>query len=105
MKTYNYLDIKEISCSGITFFDNHMVKFEDCKREWAAERMIALEQCVCVGERDISCIEPYFLFYTKERVKILFKFNGLFKRKKCESKFKELQLLLIKFGFTSYDLS
>lgn len=105
MKKYNYSDIVEIDRSGILFSDDGFVKFEECKCEWAKEKNINVADTVCVALRFSEGDDRHFIFYSKEKVKLYFRFKGILKKKKSRDKFSEMQVLLNRYGYTSYDMS
>jgi hypothetical protein len=105
MKEYNYSDIVKFDEKGILFSDSMYIEFEKCKYEWAKENNISVADTACVAQRfsegNIRC----FIFYSKEKIKLNFVFCGIFKHKKCRDKFCEMQILLNRYGYTSYDMS
>ncbi len=105
MREYHYKDIQEITEAGILFRDGFVLSFEECRNGWCVEHKMKREQSYCVAERD--CLEkiPYFLFYSPNRVKVLFDKKGMFHKKKNEKDFRHLQLRLNKFGYSVYDLT
>ncbi len=107
MKEYNYLDIVKFDKTGILFSDGRHIDFEECRKQWAKEHAISEDETVCVGFR-CSVVERdniYFMFYSEDKVKLYFNFKGIFKRKKKFDKFFELQILLNRYGYSSYDMS
>lgn len=105
MKEYSYKDIKEITEIGILFKDDFKLLFEECRNEWCIEHKIKKEDSHCVAERDCLAQIPYFLFYSKNRIKIIFDEKGIFYKKKNKDNFHDLQFILYKFGFSSYDMT
>lgn len=105
MKEYNYLDIIKIDETGILFSDNVFVSFEECRYGWAEENNISKADTVCVASRFLDDKDRYFIFYSEERVKLLFRIKGIFKSKKSLHRFQEVQILLNRFGYSSYDMS
>lgn len=105
MKEYFYKDIQEISKEGILFNDGYKLLFEECRNEWCKINNIELNQSSCVAKRNIAVLEPYFLFHSKEQVMVLFGKKILAKRRKIEKQFCNLQFILNKLGFSSYDMS
>ncbi len=107
MKEYNYSDIVQLDKIGISFSDGYKIVFEECKRQWAEEHEISQEETLCVASRFLATEqeETYFLFYTKEKLKLCFKFKGFFRNKKSFNKFIELQMLLNSYGYSSFDMS
>lgn len=103
MKEYNYSDIVKVDKMGILFSDAKFLKFEDCRHEWAKEKNISVEDTVCVALRFPEGDRRHFIFYTKERIKLNFRFNGIFKNKKSRDKFSEIQVSLNHYGYTFYD--
>ena len=45
------------------------------------------------------------MFYVKEKVKVLFDKKGILGRKRNEKDFLNLQMILNRIGFSSYDLT
>ena len=104
MKTYSYKNIKHITKSGIAFVDGFDIMFDECKKEWSKEKNNSIES-YCVAERDFLAKEPYFLFYSKERVKIIFNNKGIFSKKRNIHQFEKLQMILNEFGLRSFDMT
>lgn len=107
MKEYNYTDMIKLDKTGILFSDGQRIDFDECKRQWALEHEISEEETVCVASRYpvAERADIYFLFYSKDKVRLYFRFKGIFKRKKSVDKFHELQILLNRYGYSSYDMS
>ena len=105
MKEYNYSDIVKIDKIGILFSDEGFVEFEECKCEWAKENGINVADTVCVALRFSEGDDRHFIFYCKKKVKLYFSFKGILKKKKSRDKFSEMQVLLNRYGYTSYDVS
>ena len=105
IKEYNYTNIVRLDKSGILFSDDEFVDFEECKCEWMKEKCITTSDTVCVALRFIEGNDRYFIFYSKERVKLYFRFKGILKNKRSRDKFNEMQVLLNSFWDTSYDMS
>ena len=105
MKTYNFSDIVKIDKKGIIFSDETFINFGECVNEWAIENNIRKDETVCVALRHWEKESMYFIFYTKERIKIFFDSGGLFKQRKNREHFQQLQDLLNRFGFSSYDIT
>lgn len=105
MREYNYSDIVKVDKTGILFSDTMFVSFEECRCEWAKENNLPIADTVCVAMRFPEGDEKHFIFYTREKVKLLFKFQGFFKQKKSIDKFCEMQIALNRYGYTSYDAS
>jgi len=103
VKEYNYSDIVRVDKVGILFSDSKFMEFEECRREWANENSISVTDTVCVALRFSEGNERHFIFYSKERIKLNFKFNGIFRNKKSRDKFSEMQVSLNRHGYTSYD--
>lgn len=70
MREYSYKDIQRITQAGILFRDGFALLFEECRNEWSVENKI--NQSCCVAKRDSLAKIPYFLFYSKNRVKVFF---------------------------------
>lgn len=105
MKEYNYSDIVSFDKAGILFSDAEFVEFEECKCEWAKENNITVADTMCVALRFSEGDDRYFIFYSKEKVKLYFRFKGILKKKRSRDKFSEMQVLLNRYGYTSYDVS
>lgn len=105
MKVYSYRDIKNITEEGILFKDGFILFFEVCKNEWLIDNNLKEGESHCVAERNLLAYPPYFLFYSKDKVKILFDNKGIFGKKKNRKKFENLQVILNRLGFSSYDMS
>ncbi|MDE7268701.1 MAG: hypothetical protein K2N89_14680 [Lachnospiraceae bacterium] len=105
MREYSYKDIKKITKAGILFRDGFELLFEECRNEWSVEKGMNREHSFCVAERDCLAKIPYFLFYSKKRVKVLFDKKGIWSKKKNENDFYNLQVVLNRFGFSSYDMT
>lgn len=105
MKEYSYSNIREITRYGILFTDGYELSFKECNEEWCAEHRINKEESHCVAIRDSLEKTPYFLFWCKDKVKVLFDKKGIFYKKKNGSDYIELQKILNGFGFSSYDLT
>ena len=105
MREYSYKDIQKITKTGILFRDGFELLFEECRNEWSVEKGMNKEQSFCVAERDCLAKIPYFLFYSKKRVKVLFDKKGIWSKKKNEKYFHNLQVVLNRLGFSSYDLT
>lgn len=103
MKEYNYSDIVRVDKVGILFSDAKFMKFEECRCEWANENNISVEDTVCIAFRFAEGDKRHFIFYSKERIKLNFRFNGIFRNKKSRDKFSEMQVMLNRYGYTSYD--
>lgn len=105
MKEYSYSDIREITQYGILFTDGYELSFKECNDKWCADHGINGGESYCVAIRDSLEKTPYFLFWCKDKVKVLFDLKGIFNKKKNKSNFAKLQKILNGFGFSSYDLS
>lgn len=105
MKEYNYSDVVKIDKTGILFSDTKYMKFEKCRYEWAKENNISVADTVCVALRFSEKDEGYFIFYDTERIKLSFKFKGIFRCRRSREKFGEMQMTLNRYGYTSYDAS
>ena len=68
-------------------------------------RKINCSDTVCVADRFLSDDEAYFLFYTNDRVKIVFKKAFFIWKSKRRKKFMEIQMRLNNFGYSSFDCS
>ena len=105
MKEYSYKDILKITKAGILFKDGFELLFEECRNEWSIERKIKGGESYCVAERDSLAKIPYFLFYSKDKVKVLFDKKGILCKKRNSDEFHNLQVILNRFGFSSYDMT
>lgn len=105
MKEYNYSDIREIDNKKIVMKDNYEIIFEECRREWAKANKIDLNDSVCVAERVNVGKLSYFIFYTKERVKIHCKTSYFCSQRRMGKICNDLRILLNKYGYSSYDMT
>lgn len=103
MKEYSYKKIRQVTESGIVFADGFELQFDECKRIWSTEKGIKNAESNCVAERDVESKEPYFLFYSEERVKLVFDNKGIFSKKRNIDQFHKLQMALNRFGIASFD--
>lgn len=96
---YSFSEIKNINRNGIAFISGEKINFRECiKRRYNSE--------TCVAERDISAKPPYFEFFTSNKpIKIVFDKKGLFSKLKNSNYFLKLQMMIIEYGYSSYDLS
>lgn len=105
VKEYNYSDIIEINKEGIVLKDENYISFEDCRCEWAKENKINVTDTHCVAVRFSEGNDKKIIFYSKNKITIHFKFKGIFKIEKSRKKFAEMQMLLKKYGYNTYDLT
>lgn len=84
MKKYSYKDIQEITKTGILFKDGFELSFEECRNEWVIEKKINGDESYCIAERDSLAEIPYFLFYSKDKVKVVFDKKGFGARRGIE---------------------
>lgn len=105
MNEYNYKDITKITDTGIVFKDGTGLSFEECTASWNASH--GLEQGIskCIGERNIADTTPYFLFYTEDKIKVVFERQSFFNAGKYKKEFLALQKAIIDKGYSTYDLS
>lgn len=96
---YSFSNIKNINRIGIAFISGEKINFKECiKRRYNSE--------TCVAERDISAKPPYFEFFTPNKpIRIVFDKKGLFSKLKNSNYFLKLQMMIIEYGYSSYDLS
>lgn len=96
---YSFSEIKDIDKNGITFISGEIINFKECiNRRYKSE--------TCVAERDISAKPPYFEFFTPNKpIRIVFDKKGLFSKLKNSNYFLKLQMMIIEYGYSSYDLS
>ena len=95
----SFSEIQEIDREKIAFTSGERIVFQECiGRRYNHE--------TCVAERDISAKPPFFEFFTPEKpTRIIFDSGGFFSKSKNRDAFRKLQMMLIEFGFSSYDLS
>lgn len=105
MREYCYNDIEEITNIGILFKDGFKLSFEECHNEWAIENNLKRSESHCVAKRSILEKPPFFLFYSKDRVKVVFEKKGLWGKRKNKAEFENLQVLLNRVGVSSYDMT
>ena len=105
MKTYSYKSIKCITKLGITFTDGYNIMFEESKKERYKANKIDITESHCFVERDLLAKEPYFLFYSKDQVKVIFNNKGIFSKKRNRYQFHKLQMILNGFGIRSFDMT
>lgn len=82
MKEYSYSKIQEITQYGILFTDGYELLFEECNNKWCDDHGINRGESYCVAIRDSLEKTPYFLFWCKDKVKILFDKKGIFNKKR-----------------------
>lgn len=85
--------------------DGYNINFNECRTNWVNSRKINCSDTVCVADRFLSDDEAYFLFYTNDRVKIVFKKAFFIWKSKRRKKFMEIQMRLNNFGYSSFDCS
>ncbi len=105
MLEYDYKQIKKFNEDGIVFEDGTRIKFVECRENWAKSRGVEYEDTLCVADRNISAEIPYFVFYSKKKIKILFKKSVLPWSNLCKKNFLKIQIGLNRFGYSSYDCS
>lgn len=105
MKVYSYKNIKNITEEGILFEDGKKLLFEECIKEWSVKNGIKLGESRCVAERNLLESPPYFLFFSEDRVKVIFDNKGFLQKKKNDEAFKNLQVSLNRFGVSSFDMT
>ena len=102
-----YFELVNITPEGITVKSKKnimRIRFDECAKKYAQKNFLG--QSKCVAERDVT--KCCFTFYTDPQITVIFKksfFKDLFSSKNSTSKFFELQQAIIKYGYTSYDLS
>lgn len=99
----SFSDILTVDKNGITFKDSKNVSFDECAANFKAANSLSISKCV--AERDITADPPYFPFYTSKKLKLVFDRSGLFSKSRNKKAFIDLQLKILKTGFTTYDLS
>lgn len=105
MKEYNYKSIKKFNKLGIEFKDGCIINFNECRENWADSRKINNTDTVCVADRFFSINYSYFIFYTNERIKIVFTKSIFPWDNKHRKKFLEIQIGLNRYGYSSFDCS
>lgn len=105
MKVYSYTDILMVTKYGIEFKDGFKISFQECRKEWSELKKIDYEETYCVAERESLSNYPYFVFYSKSKIKVKFDKKGFLSRKRNKDDFQSMQILLNRFGFSSYDLT
>ena len=94
----SFSEIKKIDKNGITFTNGESIVFKACIKQDCNSK-------TCIAERDLFAQPPYFLFFTADRpTKILFNKKGIFSKSVNRKHFRELQSMIIEFGYSSYDL-
>lgn len=100
----SFSDISVINNKGITFSNGEQLLFSDC----VSVRKKAYPDSVCVAERDITALPPYFEFFadsTGMPVRIVFDKKGLFSKSKNHKQFHELKNSIEEAGYGTFDLS
>ena len=94
-----FSEIEFINESGIVFKDGYIIVFNDCvNRRYNSE--------TCVAERDICANPPYFEFFTSGKpTRIIFNKTGLLSKAINKKDFRNLQMSIVQFGYSSFDLS
>ena len=105
MKEYSYKRIKTIDKFMIVFKDGFIINFKECRMNWANSQNMNHKDSVCVADRFSSSNPPYFLFYTNERVKIIFEKSIFPWNTKYRKRFLDIQIGLNRYGYSSYDCS
>lgn len=105
MKEYRYKDIEKIEKHFICFNDGYKISLNECRFEWAKAHNIDFEDNFCIGERDILTKPPFFLFYNKEKVKVVFTNNGILNFGMSKKSFSELHITLMKLGYKTFDMT
>ena len=103
MKVYSYKNIIRFDKTGIEFKDGYIINLDECRINWASSREISYLDSTCVAERCLSGKKTYFLFYTNERVKILFVKSIFPWSNKNKKKFYDIQIGLNRYGYSSFD--
>lgn len=99
-------DILKISSAGISYTGG-FINFRECAYYFKDEHG---GDGKCVGERDITCSNPCFIFYTAPLTIHMFfipkgKFAELFSKIPIYQRFHNLQKQLNHYGYTTRDLS
>lgn len=80
------------------------IRFDECAKNYAADKSCKSNKCVAT--RDITKLT--FTFYTDHQIKVIFKkhfLKDLFPKNSAVCKFRELQNIINRCGYTSCDLS
>ena len=105
MIEYSFNQIKLIDENGITFKDGTRLIFEECRHNWALYKGLSVDDTKCVAERDITAPKPYFLFYSNDRIKVIFNNTFFLRKYRNKKQFLDLQIRLNRLGYSSYDIS
>ena len=103
MKEYNYKSIKYINEKNIELCDGTIIDLEECRRNWSLDHGTKVDNSECVADRNIVSDNPFFIFYSDEKLKLVFTDRLLFFTIKNKKKFRKLQLQLNKLHYSSYD--
>lgn len=103
MKEYSYKNIKRFDEFGIEFNDGFILNFIECRKNWANSRKINYDDTVCVADRYHSSKKSFFIFYSNERVKVVFKKSFFPLDNKYRKRFLYIQIGLNRYGYSSYD--
>ena len=99
-------EIAEISAQGITLKNGLYINFTECTQAWA--NVNSVDGSKCVGDRDIS--DASFTFYTLPKPTVI-KFikkgrlSELLSKNNASRRFHDLQFLLVKLGYQTFDLT
>lgn len=96
MEIYNYKMILKIDNEGIVFTNGNKVIFKECSEHWNTAHNCSGQ---CIGERDITAMPKYFMFYSEDKIKL--EITGIMQNKK----FSKIRQAIKAAGFTTYDLS
>lgn len=105
MQEYSYKYIKRFDKNGIELKDGTIINFNECRLNWANSRKIDYLDTVCVADRYSFANRLYFVFYTKERVKIVFVKPIFPWNTNYRKRFLDIQIGLNRYGYSSYDCS
>ena len=105
MKEYNYYEIVRCNKNEIVFCDGFRIDFVECRNNWARYHNLSSSDTVCIAERYSKDNELYFVFFTNEKVKLNFKTNRILFRKKNKKEFVKMQIMINRYGYSSYDMS
>ena len=103
MKEYNYKSIKHMNEKHIEFNDGTIIDFEECRRNWSASHEIETDDSTCIADRNIVSDSPFFVFYSNEKIKVIFTDKLLVFKSKNKKEFRRFQLQLNKINYSSYD--
>ena len=104
MKVYLDKDIEGIYEDKIVFNDGYIINFDECRRNWAENNNCTYEKSYCIASRNILDKYPSFTFYSKDKIRIDFKYFKIYKVL-ATKKFNQFNLKLYSLGYSTYDMS